>query len=187
VIPSQAKRVLERAKKKAARGAELTREERYRLDEAAARRRAREDAGWKRDQAMDRRRELNELPGPCFRATRFGWRVSIPDDWEGGPWSARDEIEILTDTGKCVWVTLIEMVFAKGGRTWWKFLRGRQSLVTKHEAPPSTEIERPAELKSAPNFLDDEDEDRVTTGAGAAYLAAARKKRLSASEKDGAA
>lgn len=167
-----------RARKKRAAGKSLTYAERQRLDAARDRRVAKEDATWKKDHA----RSMGELPGPRFRMTRRGWRVVIPNDHPGGPWSARDELEIVTAGGVAVWVTLVRLAFTGGDARrseWWIFVKGRQSNVARHVEAPASAPPPPPEQKQSISLLEDDDDERVSSVAGAAYLNARRKRERS--------
>jgi len=168
------------ARKKRARGEPLTYAERQRLDQARDIRVARKEATERKDRA----RELAASDiGPCFRKTRFGWRVVVPNDFPGGPWSARDAIEIVRLSGGPQWVTLIELKFTGGDHRrseWWTFVKGRQSQVMEHKAVPFSAPELPPLRVTGGNCVLDEDDDDEGEGclttAGRAYLVAARMK-----------
>jgi hypothetical protein len=143
---------------------------------ARDRRVAREEATARLDHA---RTLSDEHVGPRFAKTRRGWQVVIPNDHEGGPWETGSELEVVTRTGRVVWVTLVRLSFCGGDARrseWWLFVEGRQSTVTLHEVGERPAHTPPPEDKSESFLLDDDDMDRVSTGAGAAYLMARRKK-----------
>jgi hypothetical protein len=169
-----------RAKRKQAAGKELSYTERQRLDLARDRRIARQEASEKKDYA---RSLNNDFPGPMFRRTRFGWRAVIPNDHPGSPYSTHDELEVVTSTGKPVWVTLVRLWFTGGDvrrSDWWSFAHGRRSQITQHIPAPLQQDATPQISKALESPLDEEDEERVSTAAGAAYLAA-KKRRLDSS------
>ena len=162
------------ARLKKAAGKPLSYAERQRLDEARDFRVAREEASVRRDEAYELRGT-----GPRFLATQYGWRVLIPENTPGGPWVTRSEIEIVAPSGRRMWVTLIKMYATGGGEErcgWWSYLLGRQSLVEQHVPPPVQPLKAPPDIVSGPYALDEEDSERVTTAAGAAYLALKKKK-----------
>lgn len=169
-----------RAYSKKRTGKALSAEELYRLEQARLIREQREEATWKKDHA----RSLNEegRVGPMFRVTRYGWRVTIPRDYPGGPWNSKDEIEVVTTTGKPVWITLVRLYFSGGGMDWWSYSHGRQSQVVRHIPPPLQANISVPEHKVAPSLLDEDDEDLATTVAGAAYLGARNRRRVEAEE-----
>lgn len=168
--------VYSRARRKANMGKQLNSAERQRLDVARDRRVARTEAGERRTM---HEKTMQEVDTPFFKRTRWGWRIVIPGRFPGGPWSARDEVEVVTRTGRAQWVTLIEMVHTSKNDadrfTWWKFCEGRQSKVTLHvdSTKPAPIVE--AEDKSEPSFVD-VDDDQPVTGVGAALLNARRKR-----------
>ena len=164
-----------RAKKKRDAGKTLSYAERQRLDLARERRVHREET----TALLDWKREQNVKAGLRFAHTKFGWAVVIPNDVPGGPWSSRDEIEVPKRSGEPQWVTLVSLKFTGGDERrsqWWSFIAGRQSQVTKYIPPPVVDPRGSPDDKAAACLLDEEDEDRVSTGAGAAYLAARRKR-----------
>lgn len=113
--------------------------------------------------------------------TRYGWRVVIPNDHEGGPWETGDELEVVTRSGDVQWVTLLRLAFTgsdKRRSQWWVFVSGKQSSVALHEMEARPPDIAPPEDKSADWLLDEDDEERVTTGAGAAYLGARKRAQL---------
>jgi hypothetical protein len=165
-----------RAKNKQKKGQELSLTERQRLDRAHNFRVAREEAVVKR---AHYKKISDSQKGPRFVVTRHGQAVVIPNDHPGGPWSSKDELEIVTQTGKALWVTLVRLRFVGSDprrSEWWSYNIGRQSKVVLHVAPPLAHTAPPVENKQAELLLDEGDLERVSTGAGAAYLAIRKKK-----------
>lgn len=109
---------------------------------------------------------------PYFVPTKYGWRVVLLD--ELGNFDAGDEVEAVTKAGERKRVILVRMSFARNGKQWWSFQHGQRAKL--HIQPPPRPLP-PPEDKAAQSPLDDDDVDRVSTGAGAAYLGARRRAR----------